>query len=164
MKTKFFSLPMLMILFSIGFLVSFTKKTADVQKDEKYFTLRLGDNPMSNEIKTQLITAYKAQYGPKAIVKEVTLEDFKGETWLVFTSGNKDNPTVAYQTRKKTKPASTTLPDNGPKEHCHGSGCSVCKFALGGGCYCDNRGGGGECNHSISRISDDVSFVNSLFN
>ena len=91
MKTNLFSFAILALI-SLGVLLSFSYPPTEEQKDTKFFTLRIGDTPMSEEVKAKLISAYKAQYGTKAVVKSVTLEDFKGETWLVFTSGGKDNP------------------------------------------------------------------------
>jgi len=162
MKTNFFSFPILVLFFSFSFLVSFSFRNSENLNEVKYFTLTKGDSPMSGEVKAKLIAAYKAQYGSKSVINSVTLERINGETWLVFTSGSNKNPSVAYKTKKKDKPAETTVPSDAPKESCTGNPCSVCKFGLSGGCYCN--GGEGECNHSISRITDDVNFMASLFN
>jgi hypothetical protein len=162
---RHFNYSMLILMFSFIFLTAFiAKEDIDIQNDVRYFTLKVGDKPMSKEVIAKLTNAYKAQYGKNAVVKSVTLETIKGETWLVFTSGSTNNPSVAYQTYKKGPNDSPTLPDNAPKETCTGDGCSVCKFGASGGCYCDNRGGNGHCNHSISRISDDSNFISALFN
>jgi hypothetical protein len=164
MKNSLFSLSILCTLMSVVSLMSFTNNNSKAQKGVKYFTLTIGDNPMTNEVKSKLTAAYKAQYGKKSVIESIEIKEMNGSFWLVFNSGSKLNPSVAYQTYKKPKPDdTTTVPSDAPKQSCSGNPCQQCSFSTGGGCYCiwDSSG---TCNHSISKITDDQNFMAVLFN
>lgn len=161
MKTKSLFLASLTLGLLMVLFTSFNYVNRSEQKEVKHFLLSKGDNPMSEGVKTMLAKAYKAQYGT-SIINDSILYIVRGEdTYLVFNGSRKTGPTVAYKTFKKKKPAETTLPNDAPKETCTGNPCSVCRFGLSGGCYCD--GGNGSCNHSVSRITEDEAFMAALF-
>jgi hypothetical protein len=146
------------IIFCVLFITttSFIQKSLDLSS--KYFEIGLKDNPISEEKKSVLLKAFKAQFGAKSNVDRI---EFVGtdDLWLVFQSGGEGTNTFAIQT--ETIKGKVVLNQNAVTNTCSGNPCSWCYFDSNNGCVC-NKNSAGKCNHTQTSLMDFRVFASNL--
>lgn len=131
------------------------------ENNDGELTIAKVGKPISAELKSRLLNAFKAQYGLKIKVDAIELITFRNEMWLVFQSGDRSTPTVALKLEDKkgnyVLNAATSVVNT-----CTGDPCSHCKFSENSGCYCNQGGGSSVCNHTMTTVTELDRFMASL--
>lgn len=142
------------VFFSMTMVFLFSAQqgfTSQASQDPKKFVVGpAGPNAsISQDVKSSLLKAYKAQYGPNAGVDRIEYVKYNNKTFLAFQSNGKGSPTFAIQLEAVN--GKWTFDRNSVTNTCTGNPCSWCYFSSSKGCVCNAEG---SCNHTTSSLKD----------
>jgi hypothetical protein len=109
------------------------------EKGKVFAVAKVGSKTISRETQGKLLKAFRAQYGQKALVESITLEQFEGKTWLAFLGGGDGTPTVSIAL--KVINGQYAIDFGGPLQinNCLTTdSCSCCNTS----CKCSKKNGG----------------------
>jgi hypothetical protein len=129
----------------LGLLMVSSAFTSPSPTPPKGFVVGKAGQPLSKEIKAQLLKAYKAQFGRDTKINRIEVVPYQGKNWLAFQSGGEGSPTLAIQLKELK--GKWGIDRSAVTNTCTGSPCSWCYFDSNNGCIC-NASGGGSCNHT----------------
>ena len=128
-------------LFSIFVtLILISAFTGHYEKGEHFVVAKVGSDQIAKAVQSKLLKAFKANYGAKAQVEEISIVKMRRKTWVAFLGIN-GTPTVTIEL--KTFGRNMGIDLGGPLQinNCKTtSSCSCCNTS----CECSKKNGGQE--------------------